>query len=142
MHLHRLSCFLLVEGVLMSFGQNQYQLDEPTRNRLHTPQHSVHLRVDSSASSKRCHFENRVVRLLQSVGGRLDLNSFESRWKEVYPDENLCRNLPEFLHPVAMICRLAAFCLGQPEYDPLCNPLKWRRFHLTAVTPSNSTDPP
>mmetsp|Transcript_19222 Transcript_19222/g.40412 ORF Transcript_19222/g.40412 Transcript_19222/m.40412 type:complete len:98 (-) Transcript_19222:281-574(-) len=96
----RLSCFYLIEVALI-FGRlfGQSQLDEPTRIRLHNPQQNINLRVDFSASSKRHRFENNALRLLQSVGGRLDLTSFESRWKEIYPDEDLCRNQPECLCP-------------------------------------------
>ncbi len=93
----RMSSLALFFLLLESFCQSQ--LDEPNRIRLHETKDMNLPLVDSTALSKRCRFENKATRLLLSVGGRLDLASFESRWQEIYPEENLCRNPSECLHP-------------------------------------------
>jgi hypothetical protein len=90
-----LFCFLL----FLIFGRSSgSQLNEPAQYELHNPTDTTHRRFGSITLTKRCRFENKARRLLQSVGGRLDVNSFESRWKETYPEDDLFRNQTEHLH--------------------------------------------
>jgi hypothetical protein len=46
------------------------------------------------------------------------LASFESRWQEIYPEENLCRNPSECFHPEILSIYDLSLALGQLNKMP------------------------